>query len=188
MSDLPKEALAPADAPWPSNPAFTRKEAGEAKQAGPMTPELAELALEACQSGVPLEEALRRLGYSPAAAKRAVNHEFIRMVLLRQVEEAGGTDQLAAQVLVDGLKAEYVEVAKCEGEITDEKAFADHPTRLNAFDRLMELKGLGGRRTRREGSDESDSRPILNVQAGANVQVIYFGEAKDAPDGPGHPE
>lgn len=189
MSDLPKEALAKADAPWPGNPAFTRKEAGEAKAQGraPMTPEMAELAFDLCETHkIPMTEALQRLGYSKHALKTALNSDLLRMVQLRAYEEAGGSNELESKVLVDALQAEYVEVAKHEGSITDERSYTDHPTRLAALDRVLELKGLGSRRSRRE-SEESDARPILNVQAGGNIQLIYFGEAKDAPDA-GRPE
>ena len=186
MSDLPKEALAKGDAPWPGNPAFTRKEAGEAKAQGrsPMTPEMAELAFDLCeQHGLSMPQALQRLGFSKHALKTALNSDLLRMVQLRAYEQAGGSDALESQVLVDALKADYVEVAKFEGQITDEKIFADHPTRLAALDRVLEIKGLGSRRSRREASDDGDARPMLNVQADANVQInVYFGEARGGPD------
>jgi len=185
MSELPKEALAKGDAPWPGNPAFTRKEAGEAKAQGrvPMTPELAELAFDLCeQHGLSMPQALQRLGYSKHALKTALNSECLRMVQLRAYEQAGGSDELESHVLVDALKADYVEVAKFEGQVMDPTYFADHPTRLAALDRVLELKGLGSRRSRREGSDDGDARPMLNVQADANVQInVYFGEARGGP-------
>ena len=143
-----------------------------------MTGDLAELVGEAGERGVPPEAALQRLGFTKRAAKRAMKHELLRMVLLRKIEEAGGTEELSAKVIVEALKAEYVEVAKMEGQITDEKAYADHPTRLQAFDRLMDLKGLTGSRAKQQGSQ--DERPILNIQAGAKVQLVFFGKAIDA--------
>jgi len=143
-----------------------------------MNADLAELVGEASERGVPPEAALQRLGFGKKAAKRAMKHELLRMVLLRKIEEAGGTQEVAAQVIVDALKAEYVEVAKHEGKIEDEKAYADHPTRLQAFDRLMDLQGLTGGRAKQQGAN--DERPILNVQAGAKVQLVFFGEARDA--------
>lgn len=188
MGDIPKEALAKGDDPWPGNPAFTRKEAGKAALAGPMTAEMAELAAAATELGVRPEEAFRRLGFSAKGAKRAARHELFKMAFLRRCEEHGYTGGLLAKQMVEGLQAQYVEVAKFEGQIMDEKAFADHPTRLHYADRFLELEGLRSPQGRREGSDEGDARPILNVQAGGNIQLIYFGEAKDAPDSPGHPK
>jgi len=179
MTDLPKDALAPADAPWPSNPAFTRKEAGAARAAGggPMTAEMAELAAAATKLGVPPEEAFRRLGYSARGAKQAVRHELFKMAFLRLCEEHGYTSGAVAKQMVAGLGADYVEVAKHEGSITDEKAFADHRTRLQYVDRFLDLEGLRTPQGRRERPEESDARPILNVQAGGNIQLVYFGEA-----------
>ena len=185
MSDLPKEALAKGDAPWPGNPAFTRKEAGEAKAAGtvPMTPEMAELAFDLCETHkIPITEALQRLGFSKHALKRVLNHDCLRMVQLRAYEQAGGSDALESQVLVDALKAEYVEVAKFEGAITEERSYVDHSTRLAALDRVLDIKGLTNRRGRRDVSDDGEARPMLNVQADANVQInVYFGEARGGP-------
>ena len=180
----PKEALAKGDAPWPGNPAFTRKEAGEAKAQGraPMTPEIAELAFDLCETHkIPMTEALQRLGYTKHALKTALNSDLLRMVQLRAYEQAGGSDELESEVLVGALKAKYVEVAKFEGQITDERSYTDHPTRLAALDRVLEMKGVINRRGRREGSEESGARPMLNVQADANVQInVYFGEARSA--------
>ncbi len=143
-----------------------------------MTGDLAELACSNTEQGIPPEVALQRLGYSKRAAKRAMKTEAMRLVQLRKIEEAGGTEEALARVVTDALTAEYVEVAKLEGQITDEKAYADHPTRLQAFDRILDLKGLTGTRGRQKG--EQDERPILNVQAGAKVQLVFFGEARDA--------
>ena len=143
-----------------------------------MTGDLAELACSRTEQGIPPEVALQRLGFSKRAAKRAMKTEAMRLVQLRKIEEAGGTEEELAKVVTEALTAEYVEVAKMEGRITDEKAYADHPTRLQAFDRILDLKGLTGIRARQKG--EQDERPILNVQAGAKVQLVFFGKAIDA--------
>lgn len=143
-----------------------------------MTGDLAELACAATDKGVPPEVALQRLGFSRQQAKRAMKTDAMRMVQLRKIEEAGGTTEALAKVVTDALTAEYVEVAKMEGRITDEKAYADHPTRLQAFDRILDLKGLTGSRAKSQGAQ--DERPILNIQAGAKVQLVFFGKAIDA--------
>ena len=143
-----------------------------------MTGDLAELACSRTEQGIPPEVALQRLGYTKRASKRAMKTEAMRLVQLRKIEEAGGTEEALAKVVTEALTAEYVEVAKHLGQICEEKAYADHPTRLQAFDRILDLKGLTGTRTRQKG--EQDERPILNVQAGAKVQLVFFGEARDA--------
>jgi len=189
MSDLPQDALAKGDAPWPGNPAFTRKEAGEAGASGPMTAEMAELAAAATEIGVPPEQAFRRLGFSAKGAKRAARHELFKMAFLRRCEEHGYTGGLLAKQMVEGLQAEYVEVAKCEGKITDEQAFADHPTRLQYADRFLELEGLRSPGGRRESPEEGEVRPILNFPRAARVQVVVVQETKaDAGQGPGRQE
>ena len=143
-----------------------------------MNGDLAELVGEATERGVPPEVALQRLGYSRRAAKRAMKSDRLRMVLLRKIEEQGGTNDAFAKVIADGLTAEYVEVSKQDGWIGEERFYADHPTRLQAFDRGMELKGLTGSRAKQSGAQ--DERPILNIQAGAKVQLVFFGKAIDA--------
>ena len=143
-----------------------------------MTGDLAELACSRTEQGIPPEVALHQLGYTKRQSKRAMKSEAMRMVQLRKIEEAGGTEDALAKVVTEALTAEYVEVAKAEGRITDEKAYADHPTRLQAFDRILDLKGLTGTRSKHQGTQ--DERPILNIQAGAKVQLVFFGKAIDA--------
>ena len=171
------QPLPQVEAPQPGTPAPSATK----RQRHPrltMNADLGELVGEATERGIPPEMALQRLGYSKRAAKRAMKSEMLRMVLLRKIEEQGGTNEAFAKVIVDALKAEYVEVSKQDGWIGEERFYADHPTRLQAFDRGMELKGVTGGRAKQQGAN--DERPILNVQAGAKVQLVFFGEARDA--------
>ena len=174
---LPLQVSPPGDAQLSGTPAPPPKTRTQHPRL-PITGDLAELVGEAGERGVPPELALQRLGYSKRAAKRAMKSKALRMVLLRKIEEQGGTNDAFAKVIVDGLKAEYVEVSKQDGWIGEERFYADHPTRLQAFDRGMELKGLTGSRAKQSGAQ--DERPVLNIQAGAKVQLVFFGKAIDA--------
>lgn len=94
----------------------------------------------------------------------------------------GATVRKVAKRIAEGLDAEYVEVAKHEGQITDERAYIDHGVRLKAATTATEIFA-----PRTTGGRDGEPRLMLNVQAGANVQLVYFGEAKDAPELPEAP-
>lgn len=88
----------------------------------------------------------------------------------------GGSIREVAKRIVAGMDATYVEVVKHKGKITDEKVYADHPTRLKAVTLAC---GIHAPRARGKADE---IRPILNVQAGARVQMVFFGEVRDAAD------
>jgi len=84
----------------------------------------------------------------------------------------GATVRKIAKRIAEGLDAEFVEVAKHEGQITDERMYVDHVVRLRAVTTAVEI--FAPRVAGRDG----EPRLMLNVQAGANIQLVYFGEAK----------
>lgn len=54
-------------------------------------------------------------------------------------EGAKHTAEYLAKGLFEASKAEHVVVAKFRGEITDEKSYADYPTRIQALDKIAHL-------------------------------------------------
>ena len=103
----------------------------------------------------------------------------VRKAFIRE----GASLRKAARVVSEAMDAQYVEVAKHEGAIMDERSYVDHQTRLKAATLVTEIfmpQGIG------RGAGEG--RMVLNVQAGGAVQLLYFGETKDPlelPEAPG---
>jgi len=91
----------------------------------------------------------------------------VRKAFIRE----GASLRKAARVVSEAMDAQYVEVAKHEGQITDERSYVDHQTRLKAACTVTEIFA-----PRTAGGGAGEGRFMLNVQAGAKVQLLYFGD------------
>jgi hypothetical protein len=89
----------------------------------------------------------------------------VRRAFIRE----GASLKKAARVVSDAMDAQYVEVAKHEGAIMDERSYVDHQTRLKAATTVCEI--FAPRVAGRDG----EPRLMLNVEAGGQVQLLYFG-------------
>ncbi|HLG43666.1 MAG TPA: hypothetical protein VI337_01485 [Nitrospirales bacterium] len=102
----------------------------------------------------------------------------VRKAFIRE----GASLKKAARVVSEAMDAEYVEVVKHEGSITEERSYIDHRIRLAAAE-----TALGVFAPRTAGGGVGEGRMVLNVQAGAAVQLVYFGEAKEPLELPAAP-
>lgn len=106
-------------------------------------------------NGMSKKDAAERAGYSKSVARNAAEN----IESSTHVREAF---QLLAQKMIkpreiirpvkEALEAKYVETAKFEGEITDEKAFIDYPTRLKAAELAAMFAGYHNAKLQLEGA------------------------------------
>lgn len=115
--------------------------------------------------GASISEAMRQGGYSPATAKTP-----------QKLTESKGFQSLVDEVMPDrdllalhreGLSATLVKTAQFEGSITDEKEYADYPTRHKYLETAYKIKG-------RLEAENSDNIGDINISL-----TLY---ANDKPD------
>jgi len=90
--------------------------------------------------------------------------------LRKALVAAGAPVSKVARRIAEALDAEYVEVVKHQGAITDEKAYADHPTRLKAAAMATEIHAP------RPAARGSEGRTMLVVAGDAKIQLMMFGD------------
>jgi len=102
---------------------------------------LAHEILEAASRGenVTRTELVRRAGYAPSMADRAVGRIWDSEGLQNALAELGVTPQKMVKVLDDGMQAKVVTVF--HGEAFETQA-PDHSIRLKAIDQLADVMGL----------------------------------------------
>jgi hypothetical protein len=99
-------------------------------------------------------------GYSEAMASQAgarierPNQEYFERLMDRFIP-----DELLATKVREGLESTVVKTATFEGEITDEREYADMPTRARYIELAAEFKG----RVRRGAGDTQVNMPIMLV-------------------------
>ena len=130
------------------------------------------------------KEAALAAGYSEATASQALakierpNQEYFERLMDRFIP-----DELLAQKVREGLDATVVKTATFEGEITDEKEYADMPTRARYIELAAEFKG----RIRRNGGDTTVNLPITLVHAVPRPQhTPVAGQINGQVNGNGH--
>lgn len=112
-------------------------------------------------------------GYSEGVAHNPhIIENSCKGLLRKALTKAGVTEGFLAKRIKKGCEATKTEIAKFEGEITDEKEYEDLPTSRGFLQLACELRG--------DLEVAKDTQPIINIQQNiSNVQnFIGLKEAK----------
>ncbi|HSB70444.1 MAG TPA: hypothetical protein VLT62_14045 [Candidatus Methylomirabilis sp.] len=124
-------------------------------------------------TGATREAALRKAGYSKATSKHSgeiLKSPNVQRALVIALETVGVTHELVGQTIKDAMLANKVELARSEGQITDERAYPDYPTRLRAAELAAEVLE-GYRRKYEVAGGESKFQIVLANK----YQAVFFG-------------
>lgn len=98
---------------------------------------------------------------------RVLANPNVKYHLSKMMDECGISDSKICEILKEALEAKRTHFFSKDGEVTDERTVPDHTTRINAVDRVLELKGY----TSKGGSTNN----TLNVNID-NVELISNSE------------
>ncbi len=89
------------------------------------------------------------------------NLQKLAVPIGEMMDKMGISTARLMKVLDEGLEANKVELAKYQGEIMDEKAFPDHPTRKTYLEMALKLRGLLRDRLSLEDPDGKPLGPVI---------------------------
>ena len=108
------------------------------------------------ETGNATEAAMEAYNCKDKNSARALGSETLTSLsngpIKERMDAAGLTDEYLMSIIHDGLTSEKVEVAKFQGSIGGEKAYADHQTRARYAELALKWKGELKDRLIHEGS------------------------------------
>ncbi len=134
------------------------------------------------ETGNATEAARQAYNCKTDGAAGVIGYENLRKLKIsisEMMDRMGLSDARLMKILEDGLTACKVELAKFEGNITDEKSFPDFPIRGVYLEKALKLKGLLRDRISLEDPDGKPLGPIILPVKEKDAQKIDSGANSD---------